>query len=257
MHPEVTANLPFACPKCGMPLVKRPDPAALEYDMRVDATSAAADQLRLTFTFSKADGSSADTFVLMHERELHVFVIRSDMGFFDHVHPTHTGSGRYVLETEWPGAGEYVIFADFVPADAPPQLLQQRVFLRGRTQAPPAHTSQQPRPTVQTVGGLRIALEAEEVRPGTPALLTFTFADASTGEPVRDLQPYLGASGHLFFTDPDFQMASHSHPLEDQITARVRFLVRFMASTTFRIWLQVQRNGEVVTSEWAVSVPDR
>ncbi len=255
MHAEVTSALPGSCGKCGMPLMRRPDPAAPEYDMRVHATPRGSGAMRLDLTLTRADGSAPPAFIVTHERELHLFVIASDLSSFDHVHPRRAGAGRYLLDLPIRQSEEYVVFSDFVPSDAPPQLLQQIVSVPRAQATKTARIVKAPVTTVQTVRGMRVNLEAEEVRNGTPALLTFTFTDAETGAPIEDLEPYLGAAGHLFFTDPEFQMAAHSHPLEELRSARVRFLVRFPASTIFRIWLQVQRRGDVITTEWTVNVP--
>jgi hypothetical protein len=254
MHTEVTSGLPGSCPKCGMALTRRPDPAAAEYDLGVK-TVLNGTRLRLQLTLARADGSIPSPFIITHERELHLFVIRQDLTSFAHVHPDRVGAGSYSVNLDDPTPGEYRIFADFVPTDAPPQLLQQTISIAGRGRVRTHRPAGNAARTVQTAGGMRIALEAEEVRVGTPALLTFTFADPETGAAIEDLEPFLGAAGHLFFTDPDFQMASHSHPLEEPRSARVRFLVRFPDRADFRIWLQVQRRGEVTTTEWTITVP--
>ena len=44
----------------------------------------------------------------------------------------------------------------------------------------------------------------------TPRVVTLT--DAATGQPVTDLQPYLGAFGHTLIVSEDLQDAVHSHP---------------------------------------------
>jgi hypothetical protein len=254
MHPEISSGLPGTCSKCGMVLTRRPDPAAAEYDFQAKAVSGGR-PLRLDLTFARADGSTPSPFIVTHERELHLFVIRDDMTSFAHVHPVAVGAGRYSVNLDETEAGQYRVFADFVPADAPPQLLQQSISV-GRRGRPQTHNGGRIAPgSVQSAGDMRVTLEAEEVRVGTPALLTFTFADQQTGTPIDDLEPFLGAAGHLFLTDPDFQMASHSHPLEETRSARVRFLVRFPDQAAFRLWLQVQRRGEVVTTSWLINVP--
>jgi hypothetical protein len=236
-----------------MVLMLQPDPAAAEYDMTVDVAQLGARQ-RVDLQFMHQDGTRAEPFVVTHERELHLFVVKADLSAFEHLHPAPAGPGRYTLDLPRLPSGEYVILADFVPGDAPPQLLQQRVTIgKGQRRSLPARQPQYAH--VQESDGMRISLDTEELRPGTPALLTFTFTDAASGAPVGDLEPYLGAAGHVFVTDGDFQMAAHHHPLEEESKGRVRFLVRFEATAPFRVWLQVQRHGKVITTQWDISVP--
>lgn len=257
MHPEISADAAISCRRCGMTLVPRANPAAREYEMHVKAVPTSRGLTRFEFEFRRSDGSPADNFYVLHERELHVFLVRRDQSFFDHVHPVRIGPGRYVLDTPLPGPAEYMVFADFQPADNNPHLLQQLVRVSGarsgKSPVPVARIG----PTSQVVEGMRITLRTEVPRAGEPAQLHFILADAVTGNPITDLVPYLASPGHLFFADTELQAASHSHPLWDEYGPDLRFEVRFTRASAYRLWLQVQRGETVVTSEWAIDVPSR
>jgi hypothetical protein len=107
------------------------------------------------------------------------------------------------------------------------------------------------------VDDMRITLTTERPVAGAPTPLIFSFENAVSGEPLADLSPYLGSPAHLFYTDPEFRAASHSHPLWDDLGPQVRFEVRFIQASQFRLWLQVKRRERVVTTEWVLDVPDR
>ena len=80
-----------------------------------------------------------------------------------------------------------MVFADFVPAGALPQLLRRLIVtpgFRGRMDV----AALVPQSTDQQVDGLRFSLKVEEFRAATPSLLTFTVSDARTGVPLRDLE---------------------------------------------------------------------
>jgi hypothetical protein len=70
------------------------------------------------------------------------------------------------------------------------------------------------------------------------------------------LEPYLGAAGHLFLVNSGLDDGSHSHPLEASPGPSVRFLTRFSAAGIYRIWLQVKRQGQVITVGWTLDVPE-
>jgi hypothetical protein len=77
-------------------------------------------------------------------------------------------------------------------------------------------------------------------------------SDAATGVPIGDLEPYLGASGHLLVVNQDTTAAIHAHP-EDVPGAgktgpTVTFAPVFPAPGRYKMWAQFQRKGTVVTA---------
>ena len=103
--------------------------------------------------------------------------------------------------------------------------------------------------------GLRTRLSAEDVTAGRNGHLTFDVADASGGEPVTDLEPYLGAAAHLFIASDDLTETMHAHP--DTTAAggsRLTFDVTLPKPGGYRIWLQIQRRGNVITLPFTLVV---
>jgi hypothetical protein len=94
--------------------------------------------------------------------------------------------------------------------------------------------------------------------------LTYRLTDSRTGEPVRDLEPYLGAWGHTLILNADQSDYLHVHPSEmlsaiaDRATLRggldVQFKAMFPAPGDYRIWTQFQRAGRVTTVTFTVRV---
>lgn len=82
-------------------------------------------------------------------------------------------------------------------------------------------------------------------------VLTAKLQDAD-GKPASDLQPYLGAMGHLFLVNQDSETFVHSHP-DDRTpvpAGTLPFLVRFPKPGLYRGWMQVQRSGKVQTADF-------
>ena len=256
MHPEVQSARVGVCPKCGMALLRRSsDPAAPEYlmdvDPRWDRSGKAAE---LALRFRTPDGREPGAFQVVREKELHLFVVSRDLQHFAHVHPTRRRAGDYSIRVTFPVAGDYMVFADFVPEKAAPQALQRLIVTPGYS-ARALEKQVDSGLGDRVVSGLRFSVKAEEFRAASPTLLTFTVVDDASGQPVRDLEQYLGAVGHLFFANEAFSDASHSHPLEKGQGPSIRFLTRFNTDGPHRFWLQVQRGGRVETIAWTVSVP--
>jgi hypothetical protein len=170
------------------------------------------------------------------------------------VHPNRIGRGEYSVRVGFPVADDYMLFADFVPEGAVPQELQFLIAAPASPGAPPTELGI-PNLDPISIRDMRISVELEEFRAGTPTLLTFRFSRLQSGDPVNSLQPYLGAVGHLFFTNADFTDASHSHPLENGSGPSIRFLTRFNSPGLHKVWLQFKHNDQVETVSWLIDVP--
>jgi hypothetical protein len=81
------------------------------------------------------------------------------------------------------------------------------------------------------------------------------------GQPITDLQPYLGAMGHCVIVSEDGQTYLHSHP--EQLFnptpdthggPAVMFHTIFPHPGLYKIWGQFQRNGKVLVSSFVVNV---
>ena len=105
--------------------------------------------------------------------------------------------------------------------------------------------------------GLRMRLHVPEASAGRELLLAFTAEDVRRRMPVGDLEPYLGAEGHLMMIGEDLVDAQHSHPVAAISSASgpdLVFQTSFPRAGLYRVWLQVQRAGEVSTFAYTIPV---
>jgi hypothetical protein len=263
MHPDVRGKPGDKCPLCGMALVRAAaaDYAAYVLDLET-VPRALKPQQKARARFFVRDPRSLATvkrFDLVHERVFHLFVISQDLEYFRHVHPTLHQNGSLDVDIELPRTGVYQLIADFMPAGGSPQLLQKSIVTAGYNGplvAPPALK----RDTEdKVVSGARVKLTMPEPIAGREQLVTFELEDAATGAPLRDLEPYLGAAGHLLLVSADLSIASHSHPVAEISTAggpTVVFQMLFPRAGDYRMWVQFQRHGEVITSSFTVPVKE-
>ena len=70
-------------------------------------------------------------FDVVHERLMHVFIVRDDLAFFAHEHPERAGRGLFRLRFRFPAPGRYRVFADVAPKDAGAQILTGEVLVSG------------------------------------------------------------------------------------------------------------------------------
>jgi hypothetical protein len=74
------------------------------------------------FTFDLVDdrGATLRQFQTVHEKIMHVIVVRQDLAQFQHVHPTYSAAeGRFTVhDLVLPSSAPYRLFADFTPVGA-------------------------------------------------------------------------------------------------------------------------------------------
>jgi len=198
-------------------------------------------------------------FDLVHERLMHLFLVRRDLGYFAHEHPDLVAPGVFRLRHRFLAPGEWRLFADVAPRDAGGQILVAtlRVLPGEGDPPPPSPMASGPVLSAAAPGGVRADLEIPDG--GIPAGRTVTvvarISDAR-GRPIEDLEPWLGALGHLLLISRDAETFAHAHPDERAPGVgrggRIPFLVRLPRPGLYRGWLQFQRGGRVVTEEIAL-----
>jgi hypothetical protein len=258
MHPDMRSSTAGKCPVCAMDLVAIP-PATLG-NYRLNVTQVSRDDGRGVRALhidvrNPATANVVHAFSPLHERLLHLFVVGRDLSYFDHVHPVPASQGFDVAVDLEPGA--YVLIADFAPVGGAPQLVHRAIVTPGFTGSPFTPVTVRPDMADKIVDGVRIGLQAQ-TRVLKPSLLRFSVRDAATGAPVDDLEPFLGASGHLLIVNADVTTALHAHPESgDSPTAigpEVAFAPTFGNAGAYKMWVQFQRGGRVITAPFAVEV---
>ena len=208
----------------------------------------------LSFRILAADGEAVTRFATSHEKQLHLIVVRTDGTQFRHVHPTMDSDGMWSLPWEWSEAGTYRVYTDFIPETdgaAEPITLTRTVDVAGQfTPTAPAPTN------TATVGGYRLELTGD-VTAGSSSELTFAVS-RNDGEPVTNLEPYLGAFGHLVaLRDGDLAFL-HVHPEGDEPTQGdtagpdVGFIAELPTPGRYLLYLDFQVDGKVHSAPFVV-----
>lgn len=247
MHPDVRSADQGTCPACGMSLVPIPPPKIGGY--AIDVTQVRDGQALAGLELAVREpgtGTLVTKFVELHEKTLHLFVVSRDLRYFAHVHPEQRPDGTFSLSHSLP-AGRYMLIADFLPSGGTVQMVQKAIIVSGGRRRSEARDES---------NGLRVRLETEELAAGRHARLSFTVEEAASGQPVTDLEPYLGAPAHMLMVRSDLSDAVHAHP-EELVSSgpAVSFHPIVPAAGDYRIWIQFQRAGRVSTHAFDVTVP--
>ncbi|HSU02387.1 MAG TPA: hypothetical protein VLK03_07560 [Nocardioides sp.] len=208
-----------------------------------------AGRTSLAFQVLTSSGRPLLDYTREHEKDLHLIVVRRDLTGFQHVHPTlddATGTWSTDVRLE---PGVWRVVADFTPEGWDSITLADDVAVAG--DFTPADLPADDRTaTVRTdVGTYTVTLEGDTA-PGAGTVLT-TRVELD-GEPVTDLEPYLGAFGHLVAIRSGDLGYLHVHPEEGEPGPGVDFATAFPTPGTYGLFLDFQHRGVVRTAAFTV-----
>src|SRR5262249_47947231 len=125
---------------------------------------------------------------------------------FAHIHPELQADNTYRVSYTFPRAGTYSLYADYTRPGGAQTI--SRFDLKVQGPARGADRVVPDREWTKTVDGLQVKLSMPaQLRAGQD--LTFRF-DVS----ADDLEPYLGAWGHIMIVSADRQEFIHAHPVD-------------------------------------------
>jgi hypothetical protein len=194
------------------------------------------------FRILKQDATSVRNFTPTHERDLHLIVVNRELTEFHHVHPVLATDGTWSVDLPSLPAGAYRAVADFWITDGPHLALGTDLNVDGdhrATQAPePSETAK--------VDGYTVTLTTEHRKGG---MVVATLLVAKDGQVVTDLEPYLGARGHLVALRAGDLAYAHVHPQDDDASGEVvTFDATLDSAGRYRLFFDFQHRGVVHTA---------
>ncbi|WP_336033043.1 hypothetical protein [Geodermatophilus sp. FMUSA9-8] len=205
-------------------------------DLADDALPA-GDAVPLSFRLLGPDGAPVTAYDTVHEQDLHLVVVRRDLTGYQHLHPELSPDGTWTTPVALT-PGSWRVLADATPtAHGEGLVLGADLAVGGASDPVPLPA---PSPTAE-VDGYTVTLAGDLVA-GRESEVVVTVA--RDGVPVTDLQPYLGANGHLVALRAGDLGYLHVHPTAAS-GAEVRFAVEVPAAGDHRLFFDF-RHGDVV-----------
>ena len=213
-----------------------------------DGELPADSESELAFTITGPDGRPVTDFDVVHDKELHLVIVSRDLVGYAHLHPSLDDDGTWRVPVPALAPGSYRVFADFTPAGADRLTLGADLAVPGDF-APAALPEPSDTATLEgytvTLGGTVVAGQESE--------LTMTIS--LDGEPVADLDPYLGALGHLVAIRGGDMAYLHVHPTTESAGPGgpdVPFIVTAPTAGTYRLFFDFSHEGDVRTAAFTV-----
>lgn len=213
---------------------------------------------------------------VVHEKIMHFIVVRRDLQYFQHLHPTFDkATGEYTIAVTFPADGPYRLFPDFTPAkseDNPEQLTvtlntDVNVGDMGKYKAQAVTPDTE---NAKNVNDYKVSynlpneLKAEKE-------FSYNLAVEKNGKPVTDLENYLGALGHgviLSEGDLDFihthagevgqgdsaKMDHGAMTMEKETTKgpKIDFSTTLPEKGVYKIFTQFQHEGKIITTDHVI-----
>lgn len=232
-------------------------------------TLASNQDLQLTFRiFDASSGNPVTQYDMVYTKLMHLVIVDSSLKYFAHTHPSKNSDGSFSITTRFPDDGTYHLYINFQPTGA---IEQQIGFTLKVGDAASAAIATQPIDTDLTkrFGSYLVSLfepnslNASDLSNGNQTL-TFRIRDVNK-QPVTNLNPYLGALGHLVLINEQTYDYIHVHPsttVPDSPTYSGGPDVTFLPlglygpikSGVYRVFAQFNPNGSLFIADFTIKI---
>jgi hypothetical protein len=224
--------------------------SASEDGYTLEPTSHPMPGMAMPLTFRITHGGTPVTgFETEQTKQLHLYLIRTDLTGFQHLHPTMAADGTWSVTPAPLQPGDYRLYTQLTPTGAHEPLVLSvplAVGHAGHQQALPAAAPS------TTVDGYTVTVDTAPRQHGD-LRLSFT----RDGAPV-DLERYLDTYAHVTaFHEGDLAF-THLHPMSGGANGRggsdLTFMTEFPETGRYRMFVQFRADGALHTAALTVAV---
>ena len=217
-----------------------------------------------------------EDFIPDHGHLMHLFVVSPQLDRLWHLHPDEAQTATFEQRLPSVPAGKYELFADLVHGTGLPETLTAELDMPAIAGTPLAGDDSAWTEGAGAGGAARIVWQRDTQPLVAKRLTVFTFqVQDAQGQPVNDLELYMGMPGHAIFVRRDLKVFAHVHPSGSapmsviEIAMRsssphsqhvmvdastVTFPYGFPEPGQYRIFVQVKRAGAIITGAFDADV---
>jgi hypothetical protein len=204
----------------------------------------AGEPVKLDMMLHDSQGNMLKDFELNHDKLAHLILIREGLDEFAHLHPSVDSNGNLRETHTFAKAGKYHVYLDYKAEGQPPATSQSELTIGGNSE--PAAKLVPDTTGLARGDGLQAKITMRDSNEGS-RIVSFQLHQ-NDQQPVQDLEPYLGAMGHLVVVSANGKDYVHAHPLTaSSADGKVEFDVHFPRPGIYKLWGQFQRSGRVYT----------
>lgn len=235
-------------------------------------------QFEIKFIIKDETGTVLKDFAIDHTKLMHFIVVRDDLQGFQHLHPDFNQStGEFTVPVTFADNGKYRLFADFFPANGqkdsqgnPLTVIASKDVSVGDISSYVLQDVVVDTQATKNVGDYQITYSLPpSITSGQPISLTMSVT--KNGQPVSDMEEYLGAQAHGILFAKDSLDISHLHAMGDTMThmmgekmmtmeggmskgPEIKFDYTFPTAGVYKLFTQFQHQGKVITAAYTFEV---
>lgn len=180
---------------------------------------------------------------IVHEKIMHIVLVRDDLKYFDHVHPQAPAPGVFEIAYKFLAPGKYRIWADFTIGRMG-HLVDFDFEIKG------AKTEGE----IDNLKGIKVKMETiPEIKINKESVLKFTVQD-SENKPVNIDQRFLAATAHLIDIDQSLEEFGHNHDENFDQDNIISFTHNFKKTGKHKLWVQFLAGGKEIMAPFEVDV---
>jgi hypothetical protein len=223
-------------------------------DWKIQDHPNANEKIPISLLIMDQSNKPIQSFDTVHEKKMHLFIVSKDLAYFSHIHPEYKGNGEFDFITSFPAGGDYKLISEFTPkGGGDPSVESHWVQIEG--EAPEGKPLVPDQKLTKVVDGKQVKLTFDQMMAGMTIHMNFTISDAKNHQPIKNLQPYLGAMGHAVAMSSDAEKYLHIHPMTTEGNGpTVTFMTIFPEKGIYKIWGQFQRDGKVFTVPFVINI---
>jgi len=180
---------------------------------------------------------------IVHDKIMHVVLVRNDLKHFDHIHPKILESGVFTVPYKFSSSGTYRIWIDFT-IDGMQHIVDFDINVPGNSE-----TGEK-----DSLNGLKVNFSPpKEIVAGKEIDLKFEIFD-SNNKPIPITEKFLAANAHLIAIDEALQEFNHNHDENFNKDNIISFKYKFLKAGKYKIWVQFSTEGKTKTASFQVVV---
>ncbi len=168
----------------------------------------------------------------LHEKLMHLIIVRNDLKHFDHIHPEPAKPGTYAVPYTFAAAGEYRIWIQFMSGNLE-HIIDYAITVTGTPEAE----------ETERLGGLRVEMGSPErmIEEQTAGLGFSVTNDAGAAVPITE--KFLGADAHFIIIDSTLKVFEHLHDASGDKDNQLSFSYTPAQSGNYSAWLEFRVDG--------------
>lgn len=201
----------------------------------------------LTFNIKdKTSGLPVSELDVVHDKIMHVILIRNDLEYFDHIHPRQKEIGVFSVSYQFYAPGEYRVWIDFT-VDGMQHIVDFDMAVTGNSEDQPAPNNMK---------NLNIETKLPyEIKVNEPTKLDFIVKDSNNNSVFIE-EKFLEANAHLIVIDEKLSEFGHSHDEEFDGNNNISFEYNFKNTGQHKLWLQFSVDKVIRTAEFELDVKE-